>query len=865
MLLGVVMSLHAGFSSMSELPDIAHVRFAGSDAVRMIDDHVFVVYYQEYQDSISLLTSLNLARSTDGGQTFVTNSIMDPVFVYDTTPPVLELSDGLLYIFFGNQWAVSSDFGETFTFHAWDDEDLVTVRACPDSSGITVIRGKGRQLRGGEFYRFCNFEYFVSWAIPAWYYGVDNISGRIHANTDIHLKNYSGWPSFHGYFSTYGHAICNGGPIPYDDVFLGGYAEEAEPLTYRFDSSGFDNPFGDQDIVYVRLHGDTYESMVGTITERQDTLTIYNSYPPFGPIGDSIGVNIITRYDTLWTVGPSGLAAGRSFHAPGTLWIEGNVSGKQTWYSTGKVGITGDLVYTGTTPGEPPDGWMDGTEYPVNTTDYLTVISDAQIEIKYGLWDPYLQQRRHICTSGITPPNLYLYGRLIALQETDDLYDSGTFTFEYQHPHRATPNQFVDGVLYTDIDLHLGKYPPEEGHYWPYPAASADGMTYPDEYQNWPDYPWYNPLWPEAVSYTERGNVCFFGGSSTNQRSYIHRVTLDPMDQGHWDIENHMYGQTSSGVNAPGSSGVGIGYNKEYHYDYRQQNQPIPGYRPLLNIHDDGEPAYEVWRLSGTNAPVCIDSLGVDEPFSTMAFSGNLGTLGLLTETAFLTSSDGGANWDNYPIPETDPIDDVLCVTDSTYLVRDGVLYMWQGNEFAERNPVNGSLPGFLKSSHTALTYLDDQEHLVFEPLNGGNPYSFDPGIVPAALGYAANECDSVIVVAECNGQLYTSHGNLPAPVSNDPGAASRPRLSMNLAPNPFNPELTVSYSLNTAERVQIDVFNTRGQRVRTLSKETLSAGKHDVMWNGTDDNGRSLSSGVYFVRMTTESESLCKKAVLMK
>jgi len=83
--------------------------------------------------------------------------------------------------------------------------------------------------------------------------------------------------------------------------------------------------------------------------------------------------------------------------------------------------------------------------------------------------------------------------------------------------------------------------------------------------------------------------------------------------------------------------------------------------------------------------------------------------------------------------------------------------------------------------------------------------------------------------------------------------------------PNPFNPETTISFTLPNETIASIDIFNIRGQKVRSLMNEFLSSGHHQVIWNGQDDNGRNVSSGVYFYRLNTDNFSHTRRMVLMK
>jgi flagellar hook assembly protein FlgD len=70
---------------------------------------------------------------------------------------------------------------------------------------------------------------------------------------------------------------------------------------------------------------------------------------------------------------------------------------------------------------------------------------------------------------------------------------------------------------------------------------------------------------------------------------------------------------------------------------------------------------------------------------------------------------------------------------------------------------------------------------------------------------------------------------------------------------------------MNKAGKVEVVIYNILGQKVKTLLNETRSAGNHTAVWNGKDDNNRSVSSGVYFFKMTTGEYSKTSKMILMK
>jgi len=83
--------------------------------------------------------------------------------------------------------------------------------------------------------------------------------------------------------------------------------------------------------------------------------------------------------------------------------------------------------------------------------------------------------------------------------------------------------------------------------------------------------------------------------------------------------------------------------------------------------------------------------------------------------------------------------------------------------------------------------------------------------------------------------------------------------------PNPFNPETVISFSVSREDRVSLDIYNLRGQKVRSLVNSVYGVGEHYVVWNGRDDIGRPVSSGVYFYRMLSGEYVAVKKMLLLK
>jgi hypothetical protein len=85
------------------------------------------------------------------------------------------------------------------------------------------------------------------------------------------------------------------------------------------------------------------------------------------------------------------------------------------------------------------------------------------------------------------------------------------------------------------------------------------------------------------------------------------------------------------------------------------------------------------------------------------------------------------------------------------------------------------------------------------------------------------------------------------------------------VAPNPFNPSTTVVFELPRSARASVQVFDLRGRLVAVLHEGELPAGRHQVVWNGDDGNGRQAATGIYVVRLHDGQQSRTAKAVLAK
>jgi hypothetical protein len=152
-------------------------------------------------------------------------------------------------------------------------------------------------------------------------------------------------------------------------------------------------------------------------------------------------------------------------------------------------------------------------------------------------------------------------------------------------------------------------------------------------------------------------------------------------------------------------------------------------------------------------------------------------------------------------------------------------------------------------------------------------------GFVPGAGTFIGTSADTVYTDADAGlGTWYylvagqDVHGN-EGPASNEASASLTgiEEIPVEFAlrgchPNPFNPATTVAYDVpEPGGRVTIEIFDVRGRLVRTLVNGTESAGRKQAVWRGVGEGGESVSSGVYFCRMGTETYEKTIKLTLLK
>ena len=218
-------------------------------------------------------------------------------------------------------------------------------------------------------------------------------------------------------------------------------------------------------------------------------------------------------------------------------------------------------------------------------------------------------------------------------------------------------------------------------------------------------------------------------------------------------------------------------------------------------------------------------------------------------EIAIVISDDNGATWSDIRYINANPEDAIIDSTNH-----------YDGNyapEFEDMLPVNVSLGDKLEILSNTPGNYHAKLHFVF---NDDSDYgSFANSDITGNGTLALGSLTYAAIDLEFQEEWFS-------PVSNDENTVTPAigHLAQNY-PNPFNPTTTIAYNMIEAGEVTIEVFNIKGQKVKTLVNEHITAGDHNIVWDGKDSNSKSVSSGIYFYKMKSGNYVSTKKMILMK
>jgi hypothetical protein len=914
----VLVSLNATLNPAQQISDIPLAsRFAGNEAIVYHDGVLYLVYLKNQTNQAS--RNLIFAKSTDQGVSF-SSQIVTTVHDYgichtdalgnfttvDESSPTIEVTNEHIIITFhdlGKMYtAISSDGGNQFVITQFDMgyDPLPLVR---EMNGVLHSYIASKDPAGDILYTAFYDKYEtenVDFGVEAgrsYFYGADVVYGAVRSNTDIWVEQMgggtnNGWPTFWGPVYTSGIIQCSTGTPPYESIFRAGYYEHVAPMNYGVDTTILESgpvfPVAydptDNTICLVRVTGSAYTSWIGHIIEQPDPyqLDVYVDYPP--PSGSVLATNTVAHRDTIWTEGPSGSVNNSTMNVRNRLWIEGTFSGKQTWYSGHDIKIIGDIKLNETPMGINPDGGT--TPQNANLHDYVALVSEGKVIVGYGYKSP-IDSLRHYSTIGSdgfgANTGVWIYASLFALGNGDgNPHNDGVFTFEYQHPHPSTPAIHIGDVLYDMNDLHEHIFPPTTTDPWP-------GNL---------DYPWYNPLWPENMTqgkpYLERGYIHRYGPIYQVRAGFLHRSVNDPPNHnGTWNFANYKYGSQCTGINYPGASGAGVGYKKDVHADTRITDKTFP-----FNINGNGirlgiSSDLQIWNTSSL--------LSAEKVFSkTMQIVNNHQQVLTLNNHIYTITENGFLPFTTTPAisgnirrsfanqTSINMLADINKISEDSDTLQIVTVNQANGTTNIQLTvPTSGKIFDFLcnDDNHCMLANADQEGIISFYKQDDASQYvlaeTWNPGLASEFLTANREESRMVLIPTTedsmyvlfyikpisgtSNGTFYLAKGHMTM-TGNQEDVAQPFAVEMNTYPNPFTNEMKIHIRNNKFESAWLEVYNLRGQLIKTIStKELLSKEEYTLSWNGTDNRGHAVASGIYFLKAVIGDKTLTCKILRIK
>ncbi len=147
------------------------------------------------------------------------------------------------------------------------------------------------------------------------------------------------------------------------------------------------------------------------------------------------------------------------------------------------------------------------------------------------------------------------------------------------------------------------------------------------------------------------------------------------------------------------------------------------------------------------------------------------------------------------------------------------------------------------------------------EMMNSESPFYFT---IPTYFPLGDATIDASFTTSYGRTFEYSFDFEVVEPISTD-DVTTVPQFELDNSPNPFNPETVIHYAIPEQAMTSLKIYNTRGQLVRTLVSDIQSEGKHEMVWDGRDQQSKPLASGVYFYRLESGKHTLTRKLMMLK
>jgi hypothetical protein len=417
------------------------------------------------------------------------------------------------------------------------------------------------------------------------------------------------------------------------------------------------------------------------------------------------------------------------------------------------------------------------------------------------------------------------------------------------------PGNLQDVATAIAVDSHCNVYVTGESHgsQTPYDMDYATIKYYPDGDTAWvrryDSGPGENTDWPYAIAVDSSGNVYVTGASYGSGTHYDYAtikyylngsIAWTKRYNGQGNSDDYAYSivvDTSGNVYVTGES-YGSGTSSDYatiKYYPNGDTAWIRRYDGSAKLVDEAHAiavdSYGNVYVTGSSA-----GSGTGEDYTTIKYLPN-------GDTAWVRRYNGPANSDD----------------GANGIAVDGI-----GNVY-----VTGSSTGSgTGTDYATVKYLPNGDTAWVMRYNGaGNGVDY-------AYPIAIDDSGNVYVTGWSHGGSGTSYDYCTikyvkkgSGVKDETGSKEKPSefgLSQNY-PNPFNPTTKIEFTLAKSGYVTLQIYDVLGRKVRTLVSEQLSSGYKSVIWDGKNDDGKDVASGVYFYRLKAGGFSETKKMVIIK
>ncbi len=706
-------------------------------------------------------------------------------------------------------------------------------------------------------------------------------------------------------------------------------AEDTDIVCVELANGSFESMYGN----IVEVGVDTFGVYSWFPHNVEEANAVINNGGNWYEDADHIWTNYVTIYDTIWSQGASFPVTNQSVWAgDAELWIKGSVYGSQTWASANNIFIVGDITYSNTQSGDPADDPDDTnlTDY-FGLVSEKKILIRYKHKDPFNEFEIYDENCNDVMLYGsyaaLGIGDTLVYGEMAC--HYDGIL---TPQYQHPHgstpDFTALSPYTLQETLYTYVDLHKFIFPPDDllppeisgfNLHGGQPVVNQpcgfpyESLAYTNSYPNidpgnyvYPygtDYPWYNPVWPESSDEIvfERGALTIFGSVAQTRRGYIHRSGADPYNHpgdNQWNLDEFHY----DGTHDP------TGYEKDYYGDTRLAFVQPPDFPKVFQATN--VPANINVLHSSNNGQNFSESFieDVDEPLQSLWMDSDGENVLIAYQTTtnfssfhFLVSSEDPQVYEHYEVDSYGSrFKNAHILGNDIYIlcglgIYDEIYYYQIGNTISEL--INLFDPGFHLSDFTvgesgALAYVHETWYSQ-EALHLDFRYNNENGIMAGFINWTYpfedisyydseisikldenNDVYSTILLhtidnLQYSRPLYLISGELDGIVEVIEEDIIPPKVSMQIFPNPFNPETTISFSLTTesTENTEIIIYNVKGQKVKTFQiNPSTDQLINSVTWNGKDVNGKSVSTGIYLFELKTDGVvQKTKKGLLLK